>query len=116
MNGELKHSEGHDRYALPTLIFRGPAGEATVAGWVPYEDYVAGLEAVAPGATADARPDPTPAEALARWGVLTARELAFLCGEAAKAPPGAVPYDWGDGLVWFSASEARARGLETVGV
>jgi protein-disulfide isomerase-like protein with CxxC motif len=112
MNGELKHSEGHDRYALPTLIFKGPAGEATVAGWVPYEDYVAGLEAAAPGATAEPRPDPTPAEAFARWGMLTARELAFLCGEGARPPADAVAYDWGDGLVWFSAAEARARGLE----
>ena len=33
MNGELKHSEGHDRYAYPTIIFRGgPGGDQTVAG------------------------------------------------------------------------------------
>ena len=111
MNGELKHSEGHDRYALPTLIFRGPAGEATVAGWVPYEDYVAGLEAASPGATADPRPDPTPDQAFARWGMLTSKELAVLCGEAAKPPAGIVTHDWGDGLVYFTAVEARARGL-----
>ena len=111
MNGELKHSEGHDRYALPTLIFRGPGGEHTVAGWVPYEDYEVGLEAAMPGATADPRPDPTPAEALARWGMLTAKELAFLCGEDASPPLDAVTRDWGDGLVYYSAAEARARDL-----
>lgn len=111
MNGELKHSEGHDRYALPTVIFRGPGGEATVAGWVAYEDYVAGLEAAAPGVTADARPDPTPGQALARWGTLTAQELSFLCGGDARPPAEAVIHDWGDGLVYFSAAEARARGL-----
>jgi protein-disulfide isomerase-like protein with CxxC motif len=66
MNGELKHSEGHDRYALPTLIFRGPGGDHTVAGWVPYEEYVAGLEAASPGATLDPRPDPTPEQAFER--------------------------------------------------
>jgi protein-disulfide isomerase-like protein with CxxC motif len=38
--GSMKHSEGHDRYAFPTLIFRGPQGERTVAGWMPYEAYV----------------------------------------------------------------------------
>jgi protein-disulfide isomerase-like protein with CxxC motif len=114
MNGELKHSEGHDRYALPTVIFKGPGGEHTVAGWVPYEDYVAGLEAALPGATTDPRPDPTPDQAFARWGMLTARELAFLCGEDAKAPADAIAYDWGDGVVYFSAAEAKARGLETV--
>ena len=111
MNGELKHSEGHDRYALPTLIFRGPGGEHTAAGWVSYEDYEAALEAAMPGATADPRPDPTPAEALARWGMLTGQELAFLCGEAAKPPADAVVRDWGDGLVYYSPAEAEARGL-----
>jgi protein-disulfide isomerase-like protein with CxxC motif len=114
MNGELKHSEGHDRYALPTVIFKGPGGEYTVAGWVPYEDYVAGLEAALPGATADPRPDPTPDQAFARWGMLTARELAFICGEDAKPPSDAVTYDWGDGVVYFSAAEAKARALATV--
>ena len=114
MNGELKHSEGHDRYALPTVIFKGPGGEHTVAGWVPYEDYVAGLEAALPGATADPRPDPTPDQAFARWGMLTARELAFLCGEDARPPADAVTYDWGDGVVYFSAAEAKARDLATV--
>jgi protein-disulfide isomerase-like protein with CxxC motif len=111
MNGELKHSEGHDRYALPTLIFRGPGGDHTVAGWVDYEEYVAGLEAALPGATADARPDPTPDQALARWGVLTSKELSFLCGEGAPPPSAAVVHDWGDGVVYFSGSEARVRGL-----
>ena len=111
MNGELKHSEGHDRYALPTVIFRGPDGERTVAGWVAYEDYVAGLEGALAGATADPRPDPSPQQALQRWGVLTAKELAFLCGEGAAPPPDAVTYDWGDGLVYFSMAEANARGL-----
>ena len=114
MNGELKHSEGHDRYALPTLIFKGPGGEHTVAGWVPYEDYVAGLEAALPGVTAGPRPDPTPDQAFARWGMLTAKELAFLCGEDAKPPADAVTYDWGDGVAYFSAAEAKVRGLATV--
>jgi protein-disulfide isomerase-like protein with CxxC motif len=111
MNGELKHSEGHDRYALPTLIFRGPGGDHTVAGWVAYEDYVKGLEAALPGATADPRPDPTPQQAFEHWGMLTARELAFLCGENARPPTDAVAHDWGDGLVYFSAGEASARSL-----
>jgi len=114
MNGELKHSEGHDRYALPTVIFRGPGGEHTVAGWVGYEEYVAGLEAALPGATADPRPDPTPVEALDRWGMLTGQELKFLCGEDAQPPADAVTHDWGDGLVYYSAAEAKARGLKAL--
>ncbi len=111
MNGELKHSEGHDRYALPTLIFRGANGDHTVAGWVTYEEYVAGLEAALPGATRDPRPDPTPEQAFQRWGMLTAKELSFLCGEGAVPPAGTVTHDWGDGVVYFSAADAHARGL-----
>lgn len=82
-----------------------------MAGWVPYEDYKAGLEAALPGVTFDPRPDPTPVQALARWGVLTGQERTFRCGEGAVAPADAVAHDWGDGLVWFSAAEANARGL-----
>ena len=112
MNGELKHSEGHDRYAYPTIIFRGGAsGDQTVAGWVTYEEYEAGLEAALPGVTASPRPDPTPAEAFARWPMLTGQEFAFLCGEGAKLPADTVTHDWGDGLVYYSADEARRRGL-----
>jgi hypothetical protein len=111
MNGELKHSEGHDRYALPTLIFQGPGGEHTAAGWVAYEDYEAALEAAMPGATACPRPDPTPVQALAHWGMLTGQELTFLCGDKAKPPADAVIRDWGDGLIYYSASQAKARNL-----
>jgi hypothetical protein len=45
--------------------------------------------------------------------VLTGKELAFLCGETARPPAGVVAHDWGEGLVYFSAAEARARGLKT---
>ena len=113
MNGELKHSEGHDRYAYPTIIFRGgPGGDQTVAGWVDYEDYEKGLEAAFPGSTANPRPDPTPAQAFARWPMLTSQELSFLCGEGAKPPTGTVTHDWGDGVVYYTVAEAKARGLE----
>ena len=111
MNGELKHSEGHDRYALPTLIFRGPDGEHTVAGWVSYDEYVAGLEAAMPGLTTRYGPDPTPEQAFARWGMLTSKELSVLCGADAKVPADTTVHDWGDGVVYYCATEARARGL-----
>ena len=39
------------------------------------------------------------------------KELAFLCGENARPPPGVVVHDWGEGFVYFSPAEARARGL-----
>ncbi len=109
--GSMKHSEGHDRYAFPTLIFRGPGGEATVPGWMPYEAYAAGIEQAEPGATADPRPDPTAAEAFERWPVLTAKELEVLCGPAAIAPPGTTVHNWGDGVAYFTPAEAHARNI-----
>ena len=114
--GSLKHSEGHDRYAFPTLVFTGPGGSHTVPGWMPYDAYVAAVEAAMPGATAAARPDPTVAEAFDEWGVLTANELVLLCGADAveSLPADVVAHFWGEGLVYFSALEATARGLPVV--
>ena len=114
--GSMKHSKGHDRYAFPTLLFRGPGGEHTVPGWMPYDAYVNALEATSPGCTVDARPDPTAAEAFARWGVLTEQELAFLCGGRGEelAPDQVAAHFWGAGLVFFSNAEAVARRLPAV--
>jgi uncharacterized protein (TIGR03086 family) len=111
--GSMKHSEGHDRYAFPTIIVRGPLGEATVPGWMPMQAYVDALESVAPGSTGDPRPDPTVVEAFERWGVLTEQELRAICGPDAEAelPDDVVAHFWGAGLVWFTAAEAAARGL-----
>ena len=114
--GSLKHSEGHDRYAFPTLVFTGPDGSHTVPGWMPYEAYVEALEAAVPGSTSGARPDPTVAEAFAEWGVLTAKELMLICGPGAvdALPADVVAHFWGGGLVYFSAAEASARSLPIV--
>ena len=116
--GNLKHSEGHDRYAFPTLIMRGTAGEATVPGWMPFDAYVAALECALPGSTRDPRPDPTPQQAFDEWGVLTATELAVVCGGGAVdpgwLPTGTVAHYWGNGAVYFTPDEARARELATL--
>lgn len=109
--GSMKHSEGHDRYAFPTLVFDGVGGQATVPGWMPYDAYVDGMETAVPGSTADSRPDPEPAEAFQRWPMLTARELDVLCGPAAAVPDGIVHHDWGAGVVYLTPAEASARGL-----
>jgi protein-disulfide isomerase-like protein with CxxC motif len=110
-NGSLKHSEGRDRYAFPTLIFRGPGGEHTVPGWAHFEAYVDAMEAAAPGSTANPRPGPTPAQAFERWASLTAKEVEVILGANAIPPADAVAHHWGDGLIYFSAAEAAAHGL-----
>ena len=88
------------RYVFPTLLFRGAGGEHTVPGWQPWEAYVAAMEAAVPGSTADPRPDPTPEEAFAKWPLLTAKELALLCGDDAEPPSGVETIDWGAGFAY----------------
>ncbi|MGH8991971.1 MAG: DsbA family oxidoreductase [Acidimicrobiia bacterium] len=109
--GRACHSEGHWRYVFPTLVFRGPGGEATVAGWEPYDAYEAGLESAGPGSTAAPRPDPSPAEVFATWPTACDTELDFLCGRPASPPPETVAFDWGEGTFYLTPPEARARGL-----
>jgi len=91
------------RYVFPTLLFRGPGGEHTVPGWQPWETYVAAMEAAVPGSTADPRPDPTPREAIAKWPLLTEKELSFLCGDDAPPPAGVEKVDWGAGVAFRRA-------------
>ena len=78
--GPMMKSEGHERYNLPTFIFKGPKGEKTVPGYRPYEEYEAALEAVAPGILEKARPKPSLEEALAYWPTLTSKEIQLICG------------------------------------
>ncbi len=114
--GSMKVSDGRERYAFPTLVFRGPGGDFTVPGWMPFDAYIHALESAVPGITSDARPDPSMDEAFARWGVFTEQELSLVCGVHASAalPDGVVAHFWGGGLVYFSADEAVARGLPEV--
>lgn len=112
--GRLMRSEGHDRYAFPTVLMRGSGGEHTVPGWMPYAAYEEALEAAVPGSTTSPQADPTVAEAFAQWGVLTENELALICGSQAPLPADVVAHFWGEGLVYFTASEATARGLPAV--
>lgn len=44
------------RYALPTLVFHGPAGRAVVPGWRAESEYFDAVRAVAPGVSLDKTP------------------------------------------------------------
>jgi hypothetical protein len=99
--GNLKQTNGLARYAFPTLLFRGPGGEHTVPGWCAFDAYIEAMEKAVPGSTVTPRPAPTPDEAFKRWPLLTATELAILCGPNAEPPSGAKTYDWGDGVVYL---------------
>jgi protein-disulfide isomerase-like protein with CxxC motif len=106
--GKAKHSEGHWRFVFPTVIFRGDDGEATVPGWCPMEDYLAGMESAQKGSTSDPRPDPTPQQLFETWPTATSNELKILCGEDAQPPDGVVAFDWGAGTFYVVRDEAEA--------
>ena len=104
-------ADGRKRYAFPTLLFRGQAGEHTVPGWMDYGDYEAAMEAAEPGSTADPAADPTPSEALQQWPLVTGRELEILCGPDAEPPPGSVTHRYDGGVVHMTAAEAIPLGV-----
>jgi hypothetical protein len=107
--GNAKESEGHKRFAFPTLIFRGPDGEATVPGWNEYDAYERAMETVERGSTSAPRPGPTPDEYFATWPTATQKELDTLTG--GDAPDDARTYDWGEGTFYLAPREAEARGI-----
>ena len=108
--GRAKNTEGHWRFVFPTLVFRGPDGEATVPGWNPYERYEEAMDEVARGSTESPRPNPALADVFATWPTATEKELEVLTGET-RAPSGVARFDWGEGLLYLTDSEARARRL-----
>jgi predicted DsbA family dithiol-disulfide isomerase len=108
--GRAKETEGHWRFVFPTLIFRGPDGEATVPGWNAYELYEEAMGTALRGSTRDPRPDPSPDDVFAAWPTASEKELETLTG-GTNPPDGVVAYDWGDGVFYLTETEARARGL-----
>jgi hypothetical protein len=58
--GNLKQTDGLDRYAFPTLLFRGPGGEHTVPGWCAFGEYIEAMEKAVPGSTVAPRPEILP--------------------------------------------------------
>lgn len=106
--GPMMKSEGHERYNLPTFIFRGPAGEKTVPGYRPYEEYEAALAEVCPGIADHAAADASPAEAIGRWPTLTNQELDLLCGENCVPDKNiAQVFDCGGARVWMNTRESQ---------
>jgi len=111
-NGRVKPvgDDGH-RYALPTLVFAGPAGRTVVPGWRPLDEYVRAARLVAPDRGAGAEPPPLdPDDALHRYRSLTGPELRLLTGHD-RAPDQAVRVDTATGPLWLHPTEAASRGI-----
>jgi len=104
LQGGMMTSEGHDRYNLPTFIFRGAAGERTVPGYRPFQEYEDALEEVAPGITANKKPKPSLEEAMNHWSTLTAQEAKFIC-DSTDDTASATRVPCGGSHTWLNAAE-----------
>ncbi|WP_299534258.1 DsbA family protein [uncultured Streptomyces sp.] len=104
-------SDGELRYALPTLLFRSPAGRRVVPGWRPYGAYAEAVEALLSGPA----PEPRrlePAEALERHRSLTEPERRW-SAPGSWPPPGAVRVETGNGPLWLHPDEAATHPAAT---
>ncbi|GGM95416.1 DsbA family oxidoreductase [Streptomyces fuscichromogenes] len=99
--------DGGHRYALPTLLLRGPGGRRVVPGWQPYEAYATAVGAVRPGLPT-APQLLSGAAALARYGTLTEPERAMLT-RGAWPPPDAVRVATAGGPLWLDPAEATSH-------
>ncbi|MFJ8858954.1 DsbA family protein [Streptomyces sp. NPDC102451] len=99
--------EGGYRYALPTLLLRAGQEYRAIPGWRPYETYARAVDELWPGVLGSAAPL-SPSEALEQHRSLTEPER-HLLAEGVWPPPGAVPLETGNGLLWLHPDEASAR-------
>ncbi len=90
------------RYALPTLVFTGPAGRAVVPGWRALDEYVDAARRVAPGIPVGSG-TVTGEWALAHYRSLSTVEL------PGRVPPDAVPLETAGGPLWLHPDEARVH-------
>ena len=111
--GAARVTDSGVRYAFPTLLLRGPAGERVVPGWRSLGDYIAAVVAVAPELAGARDPWLDPDEALERYRTLTARELDLLTG--GEEPRQALRVETATAPLWLHPEEAHRRELRTVG-
>ncbi|MEU2631729.1 hypothetical protein ABZ641_32685, partial [Kitasatospora sp. NPDC007106] len=105
--GAAKETEDGHRYALPTLVFRGPAGCRAVPGWRPLAAYLAAVRAVCPG-LAPVSDSLTPEQLLLHHRSLTGMDLPP--GQEG-APAGALTVLTGTGPVYLHPDEAAGSRL-----
>ncbi|QMU69897.1 DsbA family protein [Streptacidiphilus sp. P02-A3a] len=105
--GARELDDGEFRYALPTIVIRGPGGCRVVPGLRDPRAYTEALREVLPTA-ATRRRRLSAAEALDCYRSLTARELLLLTG-AQEPPSGAVRVDTAGGPLWLHPAEAATR-------
>ncbi|MFC8452050.1 DsbA family protein [Kitasatospora sp. NPDC057223] len=109
--GAAKEAGDGHRYALPTLLFLGPAGRRVVPGWRPLAEYLDAAAAVAPALHPHLRPGAGLVgadEALERYLSLTRADLELLTGDP-RPPAGAVRLESGNGPLWLHPAYAAGH-------
>lgn len=101
--GAAKETDDGHRYALPTVLFRGPAGRRVVPGWRPLAVYLAAAAEVCPGLR-PAVPEVSAEELLDRYRSLTVHDLP--AGYAGAVPRGAVEVPTANGPLHLHPGEA----------
>jgi predicted DsbA family dithiol-disulfide isomerase len=100
------------RYAFPTLVVTGPAGEQVVPGWRSIDEYQAAFEAAAPELKSTTRSFLDPETALDRYRSLSQTDLRLLTGTA-DPPTGAVELTTDTTPLWVDPVEAERREVAT---
>jgi protein-disulfide isomerase-like protein with CxxC motif len=114
-SGAPKPTRTGFRYALPSLLFTGPAGRAVVSGWHPLADYLAAIARVGAVPPVAGEPSADPDEVLLRYGSLTGPELRQLAGTDGP-PAGAVRIPTRGAAFWapetYLAGDYQLQGRE----
>ncbi|GGJ44288.1 DsbA family oxidoreductase [Streptomyces brasiliensis] len=106
--GAAKETAGGDfRYALPTVLVRGPAGYRVMPGWRSYDEYASAFGALCSGPLPDP-PALSAAQALQHYRSLTDPERKLL-SHGEWPPPGAVRIQTGNGPLWLHPAEAAVH-------
>ncbi|MFC1413959.1 DsbA family protein [Streptacidiphilus sp. N1-12] len=105
--GRAKELDEGFRYALPTLIFRSPAGHRVVPGWRPAEAYAQAVLELRPGRPA--APARRPSEqVMDLHRSLAVRDLELLTLDGG-VPTGALRVDTAGGPLWLHPDEAAGH-------
>ena len=102
--GRAKELDDGFRYALPTLLLRGPLGHRVVPGWRPHSAYTEAVLAVG-GSVRTAPELPSADAALELHRSLTGPELALLT-TAGTPPEQGLRLDTVGGPLWLHPDEA----------